>query len=148
MALHPDFKEFLRLLNSHQVEYLLVGAHALAVHGQPRMTGDIDFFIRSSPGNAARLYAALQEFGFGSTGVNAADLEQPGRIFMLGVLPHRIDLLTSISGVDFEQAWSRRFESVLDGLPVHVLSLEDLVANKRASGRAKDRADLDMLGES
>lgn len=111
------------------------------------MTGDIDFFVRCNPENATRPWAALEEFGFGSTGVTTSDLEQPGRIFMLGVLPHRIDPLTSISGVEFDQAWQRRIDCVLDGMPIHVLSLEDLFANKRAAGRAKDTEDLDLLGE-
>ncbi|MCW5940897.1 MAG: nucleotidyltransferase [Fimbriimonadaceae bacterium] len=136
------------MLNSHGVEYLIIGAHALARYGHPRLTGDIDFFVGISEANAERLYAVLREFGFGATIESAAALTAAPRVFMLGRLPYRIDILTAIDGTDFKDAWQRRVSGALDGVPVHFLSLEDFVANKRAAGRPKDLADLDALGES
>lgn len=148
MDLHPDWKEFLRLLNSHEVEYLVVGAHALAWYGHPRLTGDLDFFVGVSQANAEKLLAVLREFGFGSTLESSEELRTAPRVFMLGRLPYRIDLLTEIAGVPFEEAWRRRVPGVLGGVAVHFLSLEDYVANKRAAGRPKDVADLAALGEN
>jgi len=145
MPLHPDWKEFLQLLNSHSVEYLVVGAHARALHGMPRYTRDIDVFVRASPGNAAKLERVLRAFGFASTGVTAEDFLAPYQVIQLGVEPYRIDLLTSISGVEFEDAWSDRVEGELDGVPVAFLSVRAFRKNKLASGRPKDLADLDEL---
>lgn len=148
MDLHPDFKEFLQLLNSHHVEYVVVGAHALAFHGHPRLTRDIDFFVLVSPENAKRLMAVLVEFGFGSTGVTEADLAKAGKTFMLGVEPYRIDILTSISGVEFSEVYSRRVMGDLAGVPAPFISRQDLVTNKRASGRLKDLGDVESMGEN
>lgn len=147
MDLHPDWKEFLRLLNSHGVEYLIVGAHALAMYGHPRLTGDLDFYVGVSEANSERLHAVLREFGFGSTIESAEQLRATPRVFMLGRLPYRIDILTAIDGTVFEEAWERRVPGVLDGVPVYFLSIEDFIANKRAAGRPKDLADLDALGD-
>ena len=146
MKLQRDLREFIELLNSHGVEYLVVGGHAVAFHGYPRFTGDVDFFVRSTAENARRLIAVLAAFGFGQAGLDEATLMQPEKIVQLGVPPNRIDLLTSISGVDFVDAWSDRIPDALDGVPVAFVSKRTLVANKRASGRPKDLVDLEKLG--
>ncbi|MBX7131186.1 MAG: nucleotidyl transferase AbiEii/AbiGii toxin family protein [Fimbriimonadaceae bacterium] len=135
------------MLNSHHVEYVVVGAHALAFHGHPRLTRDIDFFVLVSPENAKRLMAVLVEFGFGSTGVTEADLAKSGKTFMLGVAPYRIDILTSISGVEFGEVYSRRVMGDLAGIPTAFISREDLITNKRSSGRMKDLGDVESMGE-
>lgn len=147
MPLHPDWKEFLELLNSNEVEYLIVGAHARGLYGVPRYTGDLDIFVRSSPENARRLERALQAFGFGSLELTAEDFLVPNRVIQLGIEPYRIDLLTSISGVEFEEAWSDRVAGDLDGVPVAFLSLRAFRKNKLAAGRPKDLADLADLIE-
>ena len=143
--LQADLREFIVLLNSHGVEYLIVGGHAVAFHGHPRYTGDIDFLIRTTPGNALQVLAALREFGFGSSGIAEQDLLRPGQFIQLGYPPNRIDILTSISGVDFGSAWESRVETLIDELPVHLIGWDDLLRNKRASGRQKDLADVEKL---
>ena len=145
MKLHPDWREFIGLLNSHGVEYLLVGAHARAVHGVPRSTGDIDFFVRPSVENARRLMDSLRAFGFGAAGLCEADFELPDQIVQLGIEPYRIVLITGISGVPFEEAWADRVEAMVDGLPMPVISLRAYRRNKAAAGRPKDLGDLDAL---
>lgn len=143
--LQADLREFIALLNSHSVEYLIVGGHAVAFHGHPRFTGDIDFFIRPSLDNAQRLLRVLDDFGFGTIGITEHDLVEPGRVVSLGHPPNRIDILTSISGVDFAPAWKARVQTQLDDQPVALLGWADLLENKSASGRAKDKADLEKL---
>jgi hypothetical protein len=145
MTLHPDWREFIGLLNSHAVEYVIVGAYARAFHGVPRSTGDIDFFVRPSAENSLRLERVLQAFGFGSLGLAAADFQHPGRIIQLGVAPYRIDIITSISAVPFEEAWEDRVPADLDGMPVWFLSRRAYRRNKAAAGRPKDLADLEAL---
>jgi hypothetical protein len=143
--LQSDLREFIGLLNSHKVEYLVVGGHAVAFHGHPRFTGDIDFFIRASGENAERVLRALDAFGFGSLGITAADLTQPGQVVQLGRPPNRIDILTSISGVDFDSAWGARAPADLDGHAVNFIGAHELLTNKQASGRPKDLADAAKL---
>lgn len=143
--LQADSREFIELLNSHGVEYLVVGGHAVAYHGHPRFTGDIDFLIRTSEANAHRMLAVLDAFGFGGLGISEDDLLQPGRIIQLGQPPNRIDILTSLSAVDFDSAWQSRVQTSIDDLPVSLLGLDELLRNKRASGRQKDLADLEKL---
>ena len=143
--LQTDLREFIVLLNSHKVEYLLVGGHAVAFHGHPRFTGDIDFLVRTTPENAARVLSVLNDFGFADLAITANDLIEPGRVLQLGHAPNRIDLLTSISGVDFDTAWAARIQAQLDDQPVTLLSREHLLQNKRASGRQKDLADVAKL---
>lgn len=143
--LQADLKEFIGLLNSHGVEYLIVGGHAVAFHGHPRFTGDIDFFIRVTPANVQRLLAVLNDFGFGSLGITQRALLEPKRILQLGYPPNRIDILTSISGVDFDSAWESRIESVMDDQRVIMIGWNDLLQNKRAAGRRKDLADVEKL---
>lgn len=143
MPLAKDLSEFIALLNSNRVEYVIVGAHALAFHGVPRFTGDIDFLVRPSVENAARVAAALQEFGFKS--LTAADFTAEGQVLQLGFPPNRVDVLTSISGCGFDEVWEGRVDSNLDGQPVSFIGREEFRKNKRASGRPKDLADLDSL---
>jgi hypothetical protein len=146
MPLHPDWKEFLQLLNSRGVDYLVVGAHARGFYGIPRYTRDIDVFVRMSKTNAARMELVLREFGFASLSITADDFLVPGRVLQLGVEPYRIDLLTSISGVEFEDAWADRVTGDLGGVPVAFISLRAFRQNKLAAGRPKDLADLaDLL---
>ena len=145
MKLQTDLREFIELLNSHKVEYVVVGGHAVAYHGHPRFTGDIDFFVRATSDNAEKLLAALEAFGFGNVGLDVHALTAPERIIQLGVPPNRIDVLTSISGVSFDRAWTTRAPAELDGIPVAFLGRAALIENKRASGRAKDLADVAEL---
>jgi len=145
MTLLPDWREFIELLNSHSVDYLIVGAWARAFYGVPRSTGDIDFFVRASLENGERLVRALDQFGFASLGITPEDFLPPGRVIQLGIDPYRIDIITGISGVRFEEAWSERMHGEIDGVPAEFLSLRLFKKNKRAAGRAKDLADLDAL---
>ena len=148
MKLNQDLREFIALLNSTGVKYLIVGGHAVAFHGYPRFTGDMDFFVERSSENAQRIEEVLGQFGFAGLGLTARDFVQPEIVVQLGRPPHRIDLLTSIDGVRFEDAWPRRTPSELDGLLVFFISKPDLLANKRASGRPQDAADLSNLGNA
>lgn len=148
MNLSKDLSEFIGLLHSTGVKYLIVGGHAVAFHGHPRFTGDIDFFIERTEINAARVEKVLQGFGFGGLGLTAADFLEPSIVVQLGRPPRRIDLLTSIDGVEFERAWPHRVVSELGGIPVHFIGKEDLLRNKRATGRAQDLADLEKLDET
>ena len=142
--LNRDFKEFAELLRAHGVEYLLVGGYALAAHGHPRFTGDIDFWIAPEPPNIDRLLAALVAFGFGSLGLRPEDFGDDS-VVQLGRPPTRIDLLTRIDGVNFADCWPRRLQVMLDGTELQLIGLEDFKTNKRASGRQKDLADLEAL---
>lgn len=145
MKLHKDLHEFVALLNSAGVRYVIVDGHAVAFHGHPRYTGDIDFFIERSEDNAARVEKVLRDFGFGQTGFQAKDFLEPESIVQLGRPPNRIDLLTTISGVTFPEAWANRVSGLLDDIPVSFLGRDDLLKNKRASGRPQDLADLSNL---
>ena len=145
MKLHKDLREFIELLNSHGVEYVVVGGHAVAFHGYPRYTGDIDFLVRPTEENASRIVAVLDAFGFSDAHELKTSLTQPEKIVQLGRPPNRIDILTSASGVDFEEVWKQAISAELDELPVHFPDLPSLLRNKRASGRAKDLADVDEL---
>lgn len=140
-----DFRDFLRLLHSHGIEYLLVGGYAVALHGYPRTTGDLDIWIRVTPENARRLVGALGDFGFSAAELREEFFLTPDRIVRMGVPPLRIEILTGVSGIEFESAFSRRQSIRLDDLPVNVISLDDLKTNKRAAGRHKDLDDLDNL---
>lgn len=142
--LNRDFREFAESLAAHHVEYLVVGGYALAAHGHPRYTGDIDFWVRHSDDNLARLLQALRDFGFGSLGLGVADFALD-TVVQLGQPPRRIDLLTSIDGVDFESCYQRKDVVDMGGLPLNIIGLQDFKANKRATGRLKDLADLESL---
>ena len=145
--LGKDFREFVALLNANRVEYLIVGAYAVGAHGHPRYTGDLDVWVRPTPGNSRNVVAAINAFGFESFGLGLEDFSAPGKLLQLGGRPLGIDVMTSIAGVDFEAAWPRRLVVALDGVPVNFLGLEDLKASKKATGRPKDLGDLDELGE-
>lgn len=145
MKLPNDLREFIALLNSRKVDYVVVGGHAVAFHGHPRFTNDLDFLVRPERQNAERLLAVLDEFGFGELPLSVQDFERPGMVVQLGRSPNRIDLLTAISGVSFDAAWQSRVTGQLDGLPVCFLGLEALLLNKDASGRAMDAADAEIL---
>lgn len=143
--MNPDFRDMLCEFNAAGVEYLLVGAYALAVHGLPRATGDMDLWVRPTTENAHRAYAALAGFGAALRDLAPDDLATLDIVFQIGVAPRRIDVLTSIDGVDFVAAWERRVMTVVDGIDVPVLHKADLIANKRAVGRPKDLADVAWL---
>lgn len=143
--LNPDYRDMLSALSAAGAEFLVVGAYALASHGLPRATGDIDLWIRPDAANAERVWQALEAFGAPLRDLSRADLCQPQTVCQIGVAPRRIDLLTGIDGVEFEEAWTTRMTIEIDGLCVPVLGLAELVRNKRASGRTKDLADLEEL---
>jgi hypothetical protein len=147
MRLSSDLREFLELLNSRGVDYVVVGAHSLAFHGRPRYTGDIDILVRATPKNAAKLVDLLNEFGFADSGFKESDFTEPEQLVQLGRAPNRIDLLTSITGVTTDDALATKILGELDGIPVFILSKAALIRNKRAVGRPQDLADLDVLEE-
>jgi hypothetical protein len=143
--LPPDFREFLRLLNAHEVEYLLIGGYAVNYHGYPRATADMDIWIATYPANAERVVAALKEFGFDLPDLSVELFLRPWQIIRLGLPPLRIEIATTISGVDFSECYAKRVQDALDGVPVTLISLDHLKLNKRASGRHQDLADLEHL---
>ncbi len=143
----PDFKEFLELLNRHKVEYIIVGAYALAFHGVPRNTGDIDVYVHPTPSNAKQVLETLRDFGFDSLKISMEDFLKPEQVIQLGYPPVRIDILTSISGVTWEQADKGKAAGKYGGILVNYLGRQEYMANKRASGRQQDLADLEALGE-
>jgi hypothetical protein len=145
--LAKDYKEFLRLLRAHGVEYLLIGGWAVGYHGYARATYDLDVWIASSPANAARVVKALAEFGFKVTELSANLFLQPDKIVRMGVQPVRIELMTSISGVEFDECYRERLETTLNDVPVSLINLRHLKINKEASGRLKDLADLEQLSK-
>ena len=143
--MNPDFSDILSALSAEGADFLLVGAYAMAVHGVPRATGDIDLWVEPTPENAERVLRALANFGAPIRDVSASDLERPGMVLQIGVAPNRIDLLTEIDGVSFRDAWSRRVSTDLNGLRVPVIGRDDLIRNKRATGRARDQVDADQI---
>ena len=145
MKLQKDIREFIELLLSRRVDFLLVGGYALAVHGAPRFTEDIDFYVAVNPDNARRLQQVIRDFGFGETGLSEADFLQKDQVIQLGAAPNRIDLLTGLSGLTWSEAWESRQQIELDGLELSVLGREALIRNKRATGRTQDLADAERL---
>lgn len=143
--MNQDFRELLSEFNAQGVEYLVVGAHALAAHGHVRATKDLDVWVRPDPENGLRVLAALTEFGAPLHGLTQQDLTTPGLIFQMGVAPVRIDILTAIDGVGFEEAWLQRVETSFAGEATQVLSRQHLIRNKRAAGRTQDLADIEWL---
>jgi predicted nucleotidyltransferase len=143
--LNKDYKEMLECLLEENVRFLLVGAYAVAVHGFPRATKDIDFFVWATPDNAANVMRALTKFGAPLHDISEADLSSEGTVFQIGNSPRRIDIITNISGVTFEQAHANRATIFIEGMEVPVISLNDLIANKRASARLQDLADVEKL---
>ena len=146
-TVNPDFLDLLAALVRADARFLIAGAHAMAAHGVPRATGDLDVWIQPDPENAGRVWAALLEFGAPITalGLSEADLAAPDMVFQLGIPPRRIDILTSITGVRFEQAWPERRVYRIEELDLPFLGRSALLDNKRATGRAKDRADVETL---
>ncbi|HSN69644.1 MAG TPA: nucleotidyltransferase [Thermoanaerobaculia bacterium] len=140
-----DFEELLGCLTRHGVRFVIVGAHALAHHAKPRYTKDLDVFVDADPANARRIVAALEEFGFGGLGISPDDFSESGKIVQLGSPPTRIDLMTSIDGVTFEDAWQSRVEGAYGTASVPYIGYEALIRNKTASARAQDLADLEVL---
>ncbi len=147
MEAQKDFRDLLELLNVHKVKYLIVGAYALAFHGAPRYTGDMDIYVKPNSSNAQRIMAALNDFGFGSAELSATDFEVEGKVVQLGLPPVRVDIVTSITGVSWEEAASGRIEGQYGDVFVYYIGRQQFISNKRALGRKKDLADLEALGE-
>ena len=145
MILNPDFKEFIELLNNNQVQYLIIGGYAVALHGHPRYTKDLDVWIDRTPKNAERMVAALAEFGFSSLGLSQDDFLEVGQIIQLGYPPKRIDILLTLKGVEFEACYESRVVKETDGTAVNFIDLDNLIANKKATGRHQDLADVASL---
>lgn len=145
MELDRDFSEFVASCAAHDVRFLIVGGYAVAAHGHPRFTKDLDVWVWVGEQNADRLVAALADFGFGSLGLTPADFMEENVVIQLGYPPKRIDILTGIDGVEFHECWGRRVEFAVGDQVLPFLSAEDLIANKRASGRAQDLADVSAL---
>ena len=145
MATNPDFRDLFAALSAERAEFIVVGAHAVMVHTEPRYTKDLDVWVRPSTENARRVLAALRAFGAPLADLRVEDLETPGVVFQIGVAPNRIDVLTAIDGVSFDDAWPQRIPTAYGGVPISTLGLEDLITNKRAAGRPQDLLDLEKL---
>ena len=145
IELHPDFKDFLRFLNSYGVEYLVVGGYAVGYHGYPRATGDLDVWIEVSEQNAHKAAMVLRDFGMPEKDVSKEIFLDKDKIIRMGTPPVRIEVITGASGVNFSGCYSRRETIEVDGIPINLISLDDLKANKRACGRHKDLEDLEHL---
>jgi hypothetical protein len=143
--LSQDFKEFLESLNLNEVRSLVIGSYAMAFHNSPRFTKDLDVWLECSPENAKKVLKALVDFGFGTLDLAEADFSTPKRVIQLGYPPQRIDLLTSAAGVDFDECYLRRNTALIDGIQVAYIDIEGLKANKRATGRLQDLADVERL---
>ena len=147
METQPDFKELLELFNAHSVNYVIVGAYALAFHGAPRYTGDLDIFVQPTVGNAASVMAALRDFGFGKVGITEADFTKPDIVVQLGYPPVRVDLMTSITGVTWEAVDRGAVAGEYGNVHVRYIGKDEYKINKRQLGRKKDLADVEALGE-
>jgi len=145
--LSKDFKEFIELLNKNDVRYLVVGGYAVAFHGYPRYTKDMDVWIDRSPANAGKLLKALGEFGFGSLNLTPDDFLEADQIIQLGYPPNRIDILTSCTGLDFDDCYGAKVDFEMDGVRVQFIDIESLKKNKRSTGRTQDLADAENLME-
>lgn len=145
MDISQDFKEFLQSLNANDVKYLVIGGYAVAFHGHPRYTKDIDIWLSPDIANIRKLIKALDEFGFASLGLQVDDFLDPEQIIQLGLPPNRIDLLTALEGVDFDACYNQKVQSETEGVTIHFIDLENLKKNKKATGRYQDLADLENL---
>lgn len=145
LALADDFRDLLQTFIDHEVRFLVVGGYALAVHGHPRATGDLDVWIDLSEANAERAYEALRSFGAPLGDLTVSDLTTPGTVFQIGLPPLRIDVLNQLTGIEFETVWPHRFETSISGMGIPVIGRQALIANKRALGRAQDIADIERL---
>jgi len=146
--MNPDYRDLLAAFNAEGVEYLVVGAHALAAHGHVRATEDLDIWVRPVPDNAQRVIKALRSFGAPLQDLTEDDLTKKDLVFQIGMAPIRIDILTDVDGLDFNEAWAERLQTKFAGLPTAVLSREHLIRNKQATGRTQDLADLERLESS
>lgn len=146
--LNEDYKDILHALSEEKVKFLLVGAYALAAHGFPRATMDIDIWVMPSPENADAVFRALRRFGAPLHNLTKEDLQKDGTVFQIGVAPRRVDIITSASGLKFKQAYNRSILVCIEGIDVHIPSIHDLIQNKRSSGRTKDLADAETLESS
>jgi hypothetical protein len=147
MEIHKDFEELLALLNANKVDYIIVGSYALAFHGVPRYTGDIDVFVKPDEENARRIMKALNEFGLGDIDISEDDFNNPDMIVQLGVPPVRIDIITSLSGVSWQDVNRGSVNGMLGKVKTNYIGKKDFIANKRAIARTKDLADIEALGE-
>ena len=145
MYLNEDFKEFIKLLNYHKVEYLVVGGYALAFHGSPRYTGDIDFWVNPTIENSKKMIKVLNDFGFSSLQLTENDFLEKDKVFQFGFPPYRIDMLTSVTNLDFETCYPKRKEIMQDNIKLMFIDIESFKINKKALGRTKDIADIDSL---
>lgn len=145
MIVEPDYLDFLKTLQKNEVIFMVVGGYALAAHNAPRFTGDLDIWVKPNPVNAKKIVTAIDEFGFGSLGITEKDFLSKEYFVQLGYAPVRIDITSDLSGVLFEEAWSRRKIIELGGLGIPFIGMEDLIKNKIASGRAQDIADVEKL---
>lgn len=145
MILNPDFREFIQLLEEHEVKYMIVGGYALAFHGYPRFTQDIDFWIWTDEINAQKLISALKDFGFSSLDINPEDFQEGDNVIQLGYPPNRIDLLTQVDGIQFEEAFQAKETFEDQGVKIYFVGIDALIKNKKASGRLQDLADLEIL---
>ena len=143
--LSKDFKEFIKLLNSNDVSYLVVGGYALAAHGHPRYTKDLDIWVLIDPGNAKNILSALREFGFSQLALSEKDFLTPGNVIQLGYPPNRIDILTQATGVNFDVCYAQKIEIDIQDVTVNFIDIENLKKNKQATGRLQDLADIDKL---
>jgi hypothetical protein len=143
--LNEDYREMLHALSDEKVRFLLVGAYALAAHGYPRATMDIDIWVMPSPQNADAVLKALRRFGAPLLNLTKEDLQEEGTVFQIGVAPRRIDIITAASGLQFEEAYARSLSVTIEGIEVRILSIDDIIRNKRASGRTKDLSDAEIL---
>jgi len=145
MIFEQDFIDFVEFLNKYEVKYMVVGAYALSFHGRPRHTGDLDLWIKPDNENARKMIKVISEFGFGQLGLNEDDFLRENYVTQLGYPPLRIDILNSISGVDFDEAYDLRLETEIDNLKISFISVNDLIRNKQAVGRPKDLGDIEAL---
>jgi predicted nucleotidyltransferase len=145
IQLPQDFKEFLKLLNSKNVEYLIVGGYAVGLYGYPRATGDMDIWIAVNEPNASRVFEIVKEFGFNIPELTESVFAQKDKVIRMGNPPLRIEILTSVSGIDFEKSYQNRKIERIEGIPINFIGLEDLIKNKKASGRHKDLDDVEHL---
>ena len=145
MVLDSNFKEFIQSLNANGVKYLVVGGFAVAYHGYPRYTKDIDFWIWASPENASRILQTIRDFGFGTLGLTEIDFLNPANIIQIGQEPNRIDLILDLEGMDFEDCFQLRQEVVFEGIPINFIDYDNLIKSKRLAGRRKDLLDVDEL---
>jgi hypothetical protein len=147
MEIYPEWRELLGLFNERKVEYLIVGGHALAFHGAPRFTGDVDILVKPDPENAKHIIEALKDFGFEFSILTVEDFQKADQVVQLGVPPVRVDFMTSLSGVNWEEAEKGKVAGHMGAVPVYFLGREQFIATKRAAGRKKDLADIEALGE-